>query len=266
MYLKRYFDEEIWKEVELKSPFKEKHKVFVSNYGNLRKINLDTNTEISIKQALTEGYPSFGLSVFTEQSENDKVYLSETRQAIAAIRNEIRALNKKLKQCDGKNADYYRISKEIDSKEDLLYSSKKSYQKKYRKIENARRKNFGALTHRLVALNFIEQPTEKHSFVAHLDFDKLNNHHSNLKWMTSEENIKHQQNSPYVIKAKAIANINRSGRITRSKLSIHQVMMIKKKINEDVPLRKLAKRYNVSETQLLRIKRGINWANIAPAR
>jgi hypothetical protein len=55
-------------------------------------------------------------------------------------------------------------------------------------------------------------------------------------------------------------------RITRSKLTIHQVMVIKKKINEDVPLRKLAKRYNVSETQLLRIKRGINWANIAPAR
>lgn len=266
MYLKRYFDIEIWKEVELKSPFKEKHKLFVSNYGNLRKINLDTDNEISIKQALTEGYPSFSLSVFTEQSENDKIYLSEARQAITVIRNEIRTLNKQLKECDGKNADFYKVSKKIDIKEDLLNSTKSAYQKKYRKIENARRKSFGILTHRLVAQYFIEQPSAKHIFVAHLDFDKTNNHHSNLQWMTLEENTKHQQKSPYVIKAKAIANINRPVRITRSKLTVHQVMVIKKKINEDVPLAKLAKRFKVSETQILRIKRGINWANIAPAR
>lgn len=266
MYLKRYYDEEIWKEVELKSPFKEKFKLFVSNYGNLRKLTLETNSEISIKPSLTEGYPSFNLSVFSDQSEPDKEYLFDARNKILDFKNEIRTLNKQLKECDGKNADYYRILKEIEIKENFLDSFKKTYQKKYRKIENNRRHIFGTLVHRLVAISFVEKPTNEHKFVAHLDFDKLNNHHSNLKWMTSDENIKHQQNSPYVIKAKAIANINRPVRITRSKLTIHQVMLIKKQINEDVPLRKLAKRYKVSETQLLRIKRGINWSNIAPAK
>jgi len=82
--------------------------------------------------------------------------------------------------------------------------------------------------------------------------------------MTQKENSEHQKNSPFVIKAKAEAVS--VPRITRQKLTIHQVMVIKKRINEDIPLRKLAKRYKVSETQLLRIKRGINWGNIPAAR
>lgn len=266
MYLKRYFDEEIWKEIELKSPFKEKYQLFVSNYGNLKKITLDTNIEKPIKQGLTEGYPSFNISAFTEQSEEEKNYLTEARSEIFTIKKEISILNKELKKCDGKNADYYRISKEIDLKENFLDSTKKVYHKKYRKIENKRRHIFGGLTHRFVAIYFLEKKPKEYSFVAHLDFDKLNNHHSNLQWMNQVENTKHQQNSPLVIKAKAIANINRPVRITRSKLTIHQVMVIKKQINQEVPLSKLAKRYKVSETQLLRIKRGINWGNIEPAK
>lgn len=266
MYLKRYHDNEVWKEVELKSPFKARYRLFVSNHGKLKKIDLNTNEEKAITEARTEGYPSFNLSVYFPHTENDIVYLTETRANIFSIRMSISKLKKELTTCDGKDARYYDILKEIENTDSNLETVRKKYQSKLKKIENSRRKNFGALTHRLVAQYFIEQPSAKHIFVAHLDFDKANNHHSNLKWMTSEENIKHQQNSPYVIKAKAIANINRPVRITRSKLTIHQVMVIKKKINEDVPLRKLAKRYNVSETQLLRIKRGINWANIAPAR
>ncbi len=100
--------------------------------------------------------------------------------------------------------------------------------------------------------------------MAHLDFDKENNHHSNLKWMTQKENSEHQKHSPYVIKSKA--NVIGTGRITRQKLTVRQVMIIKKRISEDMPLRTLAKRYKVSETQLLRIKRGINWGNVPAAR
>lgn len=266
MYLKRYFDKEIWKEVELKSPFKERYRLFVSNHGNAKKIDFNTNEEKVITEAKTEGYPSFNFSVYLPQTEIDKAYLDITRANILSIRVAISRLNKELKNCDGKNAQYYKILKEIENTESNLETVRKKYQSKLRKIENSRRRNFGALTHRLVAQYFIEQPTKEHKFVAHLDFDKTNNHHSNLKWMTLDENTKHQQKSPYVIKAKAIANINKPVRITRSKLTIHQVMVIKKQINNDVPLRKLAKRYNVSETQLLRIKRGINWANIAPAK
>ncbi len=266
MYLKRYFDEEIWKEVELKSPFMERYKLFVSNYGNAKKIDLKDNTEKLISQAKTEGYPSFNFSVFSPQTEKDKEYLINARADIFSLRMSISKLNKELQKCDGKNALYYEILKKIEKIEIDLEKHRKKYQSKLRKIENKRRKSFSTLTHRLVAKYFVNQKSLKHTFVAHLDFDKTNNHHSNLQWMTQDENTIHQQKSPYVIKAKAIANINRPVRITRSKLSIHQVMVIKKQISEDVPLRKLAKRYNVSETQLLRIKRGINWANIEAAK
>ena len=67
MYLKRYFDEEIWKEVELKSPFRERYKLFVSNHGNAKKIDFNTNEEKEITEAKTEGYPSFNFSVYLPQ-------------------------------------------------------------------------------------------------------------------------------------------------------------------------------------------------------
>lgn len=266
MHLKRYFDNEVWKEVDLKSPFKERYKLFVSNHGNLRKIDLNTNEEKNISQATTEGYPSFNFSVFTPHSEEELNYLKAERERIANIKKEISLLKKELKTCDGRDARFYDITRAIEAVEVTLEKVRKKYNSKLRKIENGRRKSYGSLTHRLVAMTFLEQPTKHHNFVAHLDFDKTNNHHSNLQWMTLDENIKHQQNSPYVIKAKVLANIDRPIRITRSKLTIHQVMVIKKRINENVPLSKLAKRYKVSETQLLRIKRGINWGNIAPAK
>ena len=42
-------------------------------------------------------------------------------------------------------------------------------------------------------------------------------------------------------------------------------MILKKRLNEDTPLSQLAKRYKVSETQILRIKRGENWGKVPAA-
>jgi hypothetical protein len=53
---------------------------------------------------------------------------------------------------------------------------------------NNKKKNF--YIHQLVAKTFIENPEEKR-FVNHKDFNKQNNHISNLEWCSHSENIKH---------------------------------------------------------------------------
>lgn len=44
--------------------------------------------------------------------------------------------------------------------------------------------------HRLVALYFVENTYNKDT-VNHIDVNKLNNHYTNLEWLTRKENIQH---------------------------------------------------------------------------
>ena len=89
--------------------------------------------------------------------------------------------------------DYY-ISKNGD-----IYSKKSSKFLKRRcdrypwyetVIFSIKGKNIVKSVHRLVALTFISNPENKKE-VNHKDFNKLNNHISNLEWVTRKENIQH---------------------------------------------------------------------------
>lgn len=111
--------------------------------------------------------------------------------------------------------------------------------------------------HKLVADAFVEKPTEKHKFVIHLDFDKLNNHFENLKWVTQEEVIEHNRTNP--------ANLNRKRHPhpKNQKLTEMKVRMIKKMLkSKNTRFKMIAKQFGITNTQLQRIRSGENWGYV----
>ena len=80
--------------------------------------------------------------------------------------------------------------------------------------------------------------------------------------MTPEENYAHQQNSPHVIAEK---KTRQSDKTRTAKLTITKVMLLKKLLNQGKPMRTLVKQFKITDTQILRIKRGENWGEIKAA-
>lgn len=129
------------------------------------------------------------------------------------------------------------------------------------KTENGfnKRNRITKCIHRLVADEFCDRITDQHNNVIHLDFNKKNNHHRNLKWVTREEMFEHSQASPKT----ALAIERRKGEITNSKLTETEVIRLKKKLKRGKnPLYKIAKEFGITHTQLNRIRRGENWAHV----
>jgi len=120
------------------------------------------------------------------------------------------------------------------------------------------------LLFRLVAEKFVVRDSLNHKFVIHLDHDKLNDHFTNLKWVTQEGLNAHSKTSPRVIEAKRRAT-DLAFRTKGHKLTSTKVMYIKKILsdpNRKTRLKILAKRFGVSEMTLHRIRTGENWGHI----
>ena len=107
--------------------------------------------------------------------------------------------------------------------------------------------------HKLVAENFIEKDNELQRYVIHLDFDKDNNHVSNLKWVTRQTMFAHQKINP---------NYKR-GFAGNAKLTETEVMRLKLMLQrKNSKLKILAKKFGVTHTQINRIKNGENWSHV----
>lgn len=263
-YIKRFHDTERWANVEMPEFFANKFKLEISNYGKVKRTDKVTNEEVILKQFITEGYPQSKFTILEKQTEKDIQGFNETRKKMADLDKEIKELKLKSESFDNDIISQAELLTTIETKQYDLDKIRKNHKAKYRKNEQKRKKNFSNLVHRWVAIYFVEQPSNLHTLVSHIDYDKLNNHHSNLKWMTRAENVQHQLGSPFVVKSKIKALTVK--RVTRSKLTTSQVSILKKRMNEGVALSDLAKRYPVTQTQLLRIKRGENWAKVPAAR
>lgn len=112
--------------------------------------------------------------------------------------------------------------------------------------------------HRLVAFAFLgRQPSRSHE-VAHNDGDKLNNHISNLRWATHAENqhdiVRHGTGRGPSLKG--VTN-------PRAKLRDHEVIHIRRLINEGKSRRSLAIEAGVSISSIDHIATGRTWKHLS---
>jgi hypothetical protein len=242
--------EEIWEPIIFDFEFTNNCRFEVSNWGRVRSFNKVSDGRI-LKGSLTEGYKIIRLKFFKPREEKEQIKFDE-------LRKEISDLYKKRREKINKNDfldNIERVTKLIEKKKGEL-------SKKLERNLKKRTINHHFLIHRLVATYFLPEPKPEETVVGHLDFDKLNNRVTNLKWMTPKENRKHQDKSPHVIAEKKWRKYTQKPRQNGLKLTSTQVIHIKLQLKRNRPTKQIAKQFDISEMQVWRIKTGENWGHI----
>lgn len=121
----------------------------------------------------------------------------------------------------------------------------------YLKVTLCKRdRRISCVIHRLVAENFIPKIDDK-PHVNHKDGHKLNNHVSNLEWVTSTENQQHAYKMGLLLSGQDC---------TGAKLNNEQVIYIRKNIDE-LTMTELANMFNVTVQTISYIQRGMCYKN-----
>lgn len=99
---------------------------------------------------------------------------------------------KPIAECNGEYyiSDYGRVKSHKYGKERILKPSLIGNGYQAVLINSLNKKTKCKTIHKLVALSFIQNPENKPQ-VNHKDGNKLNNHFSNLEWVTPKENVYH---------------------------------------------------------------------------
>ena len=245
---------EQWKTVKFDFEFTNQGRIEVSNLGRLRSFNKLSDGNI-INGSTINGYRIIRLKLYKPRDEKSQKRFDQLSKQIATLTKKI-----KLLQENGES------KKLIKEQLGILKELKANLSAKFKEDMKARTINYHSLVHKLVAKYFLKKPLVKQTIVGHIDHDKLNNNSTNLKWMTPVENYAHQQKSPIVI-AERKARVNtRKESSGASKLTVAKVAQLKKLLNQGKPIRKLVQQFKVTDTQILRIKRGENWAEVQPAQ
>jgi hypothetical protein len=243
---------EQWKTVVIPVSYANNLTLQISNFGRLKSFNKNKPDGNIIKGSITNGYPIVRLKLFKERTAEMTQILKELKDKVDKLRNKIAKVNAGVKEGN------------IEELNDQFVKLNKKYQRLQKQDAKERVINYHSLTHRLVAEYFLPKPKINEIIVAHLDYNKCNNNASNLKWMTVEENLLHQQKNP------TYANIEVNRKEIRysskaSKLTVTKVMLLKKMINLGKPTKALVKQFKITDMQISRIKRGENWGDIPAA-
>jgi len=244
---------EQWKTVQFHFEFTNDFRIEISNFGRIRTFNKVSNGNI-IKGSMINGYRIIRLKLYRPRDEKTQAKLDNLQQQVFKL---ARKLKSQINNGEKKQV--------INETSALLITFRKNVSKKFQKDLKERTINYHSLIHRLVADYFLPKPKPNQTIVAHLDYKKLNNRTANLKWMTPQENYEHQKSSPHVIKDKQQRRVRQQSNPNRAKLTVTRVMLLKKLLNEGKPMKQLVKVFKVTDTQILRIKRGENWANVSAA-
>lgn len=222
----------------------------VSNWGRLRTFNKISNGKI-ISGSVTNGYRIVRMKLFKPEKEKDQKMFEE-------LKSEILQLEQDKKALISENINFNQI-KEISTQ---IEKKKRNLSKKRQINLKKRTIYFHGLVHRLVAQYFLPKPLPNQVIVAHKDYDKLNNKVENLVWMTKEENLEHQSKSPFVIAERKKRKVTQKDNPRSSKLTETEVMLMKKQLRRGKPIKQIAKNFQISNTQIIRIKKGENWGHI----
>jgi|694.fasta_scaffold04760_13 hypothetical protein len=246
--------QEVWKKIKVDFEYSNALVLEVSNLGNVRSTN-KIYTKRIMKPTLNAGYPCIRVKYFTARTASKQKQVDSLWNQIWKVQRNMTAMRKEGAK-----------KKQLKEQEDVL----KKYRAEMKLMTDADAKSrvisSQGLIHRWVAEYFLPKPKKGQIYVGHLDHNKTNNAVSNLKWMTQEENTEHNKKNPRVIAQKKNRVYIRNEKAKSVKLTATKVAQLKKLINKEVPLSKLALQFSISPTQILRIKRGINWGDIKPAK
>ncbi|MBP7982931.1 MAG: HNH endonuclease, partial [Kaistella sp.] len=234
---------EEWKTVEFDFEFTNKTRFEVSNCGNVRSFNKVSDGRI-LNGSLTEGFKVIRLKLYKPREEKEE-------QKFNVLKKEISALFAKRRETLRKNeiAETQKLTELIEKKKTQL-SKKLDRNLKKRTI------NHHFMIHRLVAAYFLPAPRPDQTIVAHLDYNKLNNSVTNLRWMNQEEHSLHQSKNPKVIAEKKWRKYKQKPRAKGMKLTSSQVIHIKLQLRRKKPAKQIARQFGISEMQVWRIKSG----------
>jgi hypothetical protein len=254
---------EKWKVVSFGFKFTNDYELQVSNMGQLKAFNKFSDGEV-LQGSTINGYRIVRLKLYKPKDKKTVDALKAEHEVILNLQAKINSKKKEHAKSSGDAAK--KLKKEISESTAHIKGLKAVLRKKRQQDIKDRTMHYHSLIHRLVAENFVKPKSPKHTVVGHIDYDKMNNQADNLKWMTPEENYKHQQQSPNVIAEKRDRVTIYKDHPRGAKLSVEKVAELKKALAEGKKIKALVKKFKITDTQILRIKRGENWADVAPAK
>ncbi len=256
---------EKWKVITFDFKFTNDYQLQVSNLGQLKAYNKFSDGEI-LKGSTINGYRIIRLKLYKPKDKKTKDLLEEKHQQIISLQEKINSQKHSLLSKKKNDPAAKKIKQQISDNMVSIKGMKAALRKARQQDIKDRTMHYHSLIHRLVAEYFCTPKSPKHTVVGHLDYDKMNNKASNLKWMTPEENYKHQQSSPYVIAEKRDRVTLYKDHPRGAKLTVEKVSELKKLLSEGKKMKSLVKKFKITDTQILRIKRGENWSSVKAAK